>query len=80
MNQTRFQYLLQLKNLPIFFILAISVTSVINLPLSPICVFLTYAVCCEDIKSGKTSFSFSERAFDITFSSAFTKEMGLLFL
>ena len=78
MNQMLFQYPLQLKNRPIFFILAISITD-INLPLSPICQFLTYAVCCEDIKSGKTFFSFSERAFDIIFRSTFNKEMGLQF-
>ena len=36
-------------------------------------------VCCEDIKSGKTFFSFSERAFDIIFRSTFNKEMGLQF-
>ena len=63
-----------------FFILAISITSDINLPLSPICLFLTYAVCCEDIKSGKTFFSFSEGAFDIIFRSTFNKEMALFFL
>ena len=43
LNQMISQCLLQLKIL-IFFILAISVTSDINLPLSLICLFLTYAV------------------------------------
>ena len=76
-----FQCPLQLKTLPILFILAVSITSDANLPLSPICLFLTYAVCCEEIKSGKTLFSFSfyERAFDIIFRSTFNKEMGLQF-
>ena len=61
------------------FILAISITSVINLPLSPICLFLTYAVCCEEIKSGRSFLSFSEKAFDIIFKSTFNKEMGFQF-
>ena len=77
MNQMLFQYPLQLKKLCNVFILAISITSNINLPLSPVCLFLTYTVCCEDIKSGKTFFSFSERVFDIIFRSTFNKEMGL---
>ena len=54
MNQMLFQYPLQLKKLCNVFILAVSITSDINLPLSPVCLFLTYTVCCEDIKSGKT--------------------------
>ena len=62
-----------------FFILAVSMTSVINLPLSPIYLFLTYAVCCEEIKSGRSFLSFSERAFDIIFKSTFNKEMDFLF-
>ena len=49
------------------FILAIFITSDINLPLSPICLFLTYAVWFGEIKFGRTFFSFSERAFDIFF-------------
>ena len=73
-----FQYLLQLKNRPIFY-LAISITSDVNLLLSPIRLFLTYRVCCEDIKSGKIFFSLSERAFDIIFRPAFNKEMDLQF-
>ena len=48
-----------------FFILAISITSDINLPLSPICLLLKNVVCCEEIKSGRTFFNFSEKAFDI---------------
>ena len=62
-----------------FFILGMSIKLDINLPLSPIHLFLTYAVCCEQIKSGKTFFSFSKRAFDIIFRSTFNKEMGLQF-
>ena len=62
-----------------FFILSISITSDINLALSPICLFLSNVVCCEEIKSGRTFFSFSDRAFDIIFRSIFKKEMGLEF-
>ena len=62
-----------------FFILAVSMTSVINLPLSPIYLFLTYAVCCEEIESRRSFLSFSERAFDIIFKSTFNKEMDFLF-
>ena len=61
------------KNLPIFFILAISITD-IHLPLSACAIF------CEEIKSGKTFFSFCERAIYITFRSTFNKEMVLHFL
>ena len=61
------------KNI-IFFILAISITSDINLPLSPLCLFLAYAVCCEEIKSGKTFFSFCERASDIFLDLHLTKK------
>ena len=64
------QYPLQQKHFSIFFNLANSITLDINLPPSPICLFLTYAVCCEDIKSGKT-------AFDMFFRSTFNKEMCL---
>ena len=48
-----------------FLILVISIMSDIKLPLFPICLFFTYVVCYEEIKSGTTSFSFSKRAFDI---------------
>ena len=37
-----------------FFILAISIISDINLSLSPLCLFLTYPVCCKKVKSGRT--------------------------
>ena len=36
-------------------------------------------VCYEGIKSSRTSFGFSERAFDIVFESTFNKETGLQF-
>ena len=62
-----------------FLVLAISIRSYINLLLSPIYLFLTYAGCCEDIKSDKKIFSFSERAFDVIFRSTFNKEMRLQF-
>ena len=67
------------KKPSIFFISAISITSAINLPLFPICLFLTYAVCYEKIKSGRTSFNFSERASNIIFKSTSNKEIGLQF-
>ena len=60
-----------------FLILVIFTASDTNLRLSPIWLFFTYAVCCEEIKSSRTFFSFSERAFDIIFRSTFNKEMGL---
>ena len=53
----------------IFLISVISIISDINLPLSPICLFLTSAACYEEIKSGRNSFSFSKKAFDIIFKS-----------
>ena len=62
-----------------FFNLVISLESDVDLPLSPICLFLTYAVCCEEIKFGTIFLSFSERAFDVIFKSIFNKEMGVQF-
>ena len=62
-----------------FFILAVSVISDVNLLLSRICLFLAYAVCYEDIKSGRTFFSFSEGTFNIIFRFTFNKEIGLQF-
>ena len=62
-----------------FFNLVISIISDINLPPSPICLFLTYAVYCVEIKSARTFIILSERAFDIIFKSIFNKEMGLEF-
>ena len=53
--------------------------SFIFLPLSLMCLFLTYSVRCEDIQFSKKVFSFSERAFDIIFRSTFKKAMGLQF-
>ena len=69
-----FQCPLLLKNL--FFILVIPITSDINLPLSSVCLFLTEAVCCEEMKFDRTLFSFSERDFDIIFKSTFKKQNG----
>ena len=57
-----------------FFNLAVFIIPDINLPPSPICLSLRYAVCFVEIKSGRLFLSFSERAFDIIF-----KEMGLQF-
>ena len=60
-----------------FFNLVISIISDIN-P-SPICLFLTHAVYCVEIKSGRTFIILSERAFDIIFKFIFNKEMDLQF-
>ena len=57
--------------------MVISITSDINFPLSPTYLFLTKAVCCEEIKSGRTYFDFSNRTFDIIFESTFNKEISL---
>ena len=62
-----------------FFNLAISIISEINLTPSPICLFLTYAVCCVETKSGRTFLIFSGRTVDIIFKSTFNKEMGFQF-
>ena len=40
---------------------------------------VTYPVCCEEIKSDRTSFDFSDRAFDNIFRSTLNKETGLQF-
>ena len=61
------------------FTLAISITSDINLPPSPVCLFSIYGVCCEEIRSGRTSINLSETAFDIIFRSIFNQEIGLQF-
>ena len=50
-----------------------------HLPLSPMCLLLTYTVCCEEIQSNTIFFSFSERTFDIIFKSTFNKAMDLQF-
>ena len=62
-----------------FYISAISITSDINLSLSPICLFLIYTISCVEIKSGRTFFTFSEETFDIIFRLKSDKEMGLQF-
>ena len=41
--------------------------------------FFTYPVCCEEITSDRTSFDFSERAFDNIFRSKLNKEICLQF-
>ena len=55
-------------------ILAIFVISDNILPFLPVDLFLTYAVFCKGIKSGKTFFSFSKRAFDIILDLHSTKK------
>ena len=52
----------------------------INLPPSPINLFLIYAVCYVEIKLERTFFNLSERAFEIILVSTFNKEMGRQFL
>ena len=54
---------LTIKNLSAFLILAISAASDICLQLSPICLFLTYAVYCKNIKSGWICFEFPWKSF-----------------
>ena len=60
-------------------ILAIYIIPDINFSLSAICLFLTYTVCCYDIRSGRTFFSFSEKTCDVIFRSIFNKEKSLQF-
>ena len=59
--------------------LAISIRSDINISLSPICLFLICALCCVEIRSGRTILSFSESVFDIIFKSRSNKEMSIQF-
>ena len=54
--------------------------SEINLLLSPINLFFTEAVCCEEINVGKTAFNLFEIALDKIFVSTFNKEIDLQFL
>ena len=54
--------------------------SEINLPLSPINLFFTEAVCCEEINVGKTVFNLFEIALDKISVSIFNKEIDLQFL
>lgn len=62
-----------------FFYFSNSITSDMNLSLSPMCLFLTHAVCCEVFKYGRTFFSFSEKSFDIISRSTCNKEISLHF-
>ena len=62
------------KKPSIFLISVITIRSDINLPLSLICLSLTQVVCCEEIISGRTSFSFSERPSDIIFEFTIQQE------
>ena len=58
----------------------ISMMSAINLTLSPINLFLTYAVCCGEIKLGRTFLSLDAKALEIILQSTFNKEIGRQFL
>ena len=60
--------------------MVISVISDINLPLSTILLFWTYAVCYGEVTYCKTSFNFFASALDNVFISAFNNEIGLQFL
>ena len=64
------------KNPPILLRSHILTISDINLPPSPINLFLIYAVCCVEIKLERTFFNLSERAFEIILVSTFNKEMS----
>ena len=57
-----------------------SIMSEINLPLSPINLFFSKAVFCEEINVGKTKvFTLFENALDNIFVSTFNKEFILQF-
>ena len=64
------------KNPPTLLRSRILTISDINLPPSPINLFLIYAVSCVETKLERTYFNLSERAFEIILLSAFNKEMG----
>ena len=68
------------KNPPILLRSHILTISDINLPPSPINLFLIYAVCYVETKLERTFFNLSERAFEIILVSTFNKEMGRQFL
>ena len=68
------------KNPPVLLQPHILTISDINVPPSPINLFLIYAVCCVEIKLDRTFFNLSERAFETVFVSTFNKEMGRQFL
>ena len=76
-SELLYQYPMQLKSFLFFlfcFVLGISITSDINLLLSPLFLLLSCNVCCVEIKSGRNSFNFSERFFHIIFRSTFNKK------
>ena len=54
--------------------------SAINLPLSPVNLFSTYAVCCGEIKLGRTVLTLDARGLEIILLSTFNKEIGRQFL
>ena len=66
------------KYLPILLQSHISTISDINLPPSPINLFLIFAVCCVETELERIFFSLSERAFKILVST-FNKEIGCQF-
>ena len=58
----------------------ISMMSAINLPLSPINLISTYAVCCGEIKLGRTFLTLDARGLEIILLSTFNEEIGRQFL
>ena len=68
------------KNPPILLRSQTLTISDINLPSSPINLFLICAVCCVEIKLERTFFKLPERAFEIILVSTFNKEIGRQFL
>ena len=67
------------KKPTLFFILAFSITSDIYLPLSLICLFLSYVVCVKRFNLAELLSNSQKRAFLIIFRSTFNKEIGLQF-
>ena len=58
----------------------ISIMSAINLPLSKINLSSTYAICCGEIKLGRTFLRHDARALQIILQSTFNKDIGRQFL
>ena len=68
------------KSPPILLRSHILTISDINLPPSPINLFLIHAVCCVEVKLERRFFNISERAFEAILVSTFNKEIGRQFL
>ena len=68
------------KNSPILLRTHIITISNVNLPPSPINLFLIYAVSCVEIKLERIFVNLSERTFEIILVSTFNKGIGCQFL